>query len=276
MMSINRGRLGAIYGPIAMELTPERVAAYAVVVGGNGAVAHPAFGILPVWPGLRMLADESLGLDVGRLVHGEQRMTLHRPLRSGDALESLGTLTSIEERGANEVLVLSFATRDADGHVVVEQDVVVVSRGTASGNAAPAGAVSDSRPAHATEEASAPPAAERGVALDHDVTVRYAQASGDDNRIHLDDAFACENGLPGVIVQGMCLLAISVSAVVDELADGHLARVRGLRARPLRPGEIYRTQVWPVPEGARFVGLASDGAPALRDGGVELGAGAGA
>jgi acyl dehydratase len=231
------------------------------------------FGIVPAWPGVQQaLADETLGLDVGRLVHGEQRMTFHRPLRAGDELRSVGTLASIDERGANEIFVLAFETRDAEDALVVEQEVVVVSRGTAPGGAAASGGGSKRSGARPAEEAPAP-AAEREVTLADDLPVRYARASGDDNRIHIDDAFAREMGLPGVIVQGMCLLAISVGAVIDELAGGDPGRVRGIRARfarPLRPGDAYTTQIWPAPEGARFAGVGPEG-PALRDGVVELG-----
>jgi acyl dehydratase len=151
--------------------------------------------------------------------------------------------------------------------------VVVVSRGPAPGGVGAGGAARPARSGARTAEEPPPPAAEREVTLAGDLPLRYAQASGDDNRIHIDDAFAREVGLPGVIVQGMALLAISVGAVIDELAGGDPGRVRGIRcrfARPLRPGDAYTTRIWPAPEGARFTGVGPEG-DALRDGLVELG-----
>jgi len=43
--------------------------------------------------------------------------------------------------------------------------------------------------------------------------VRYAQASGDHNPIHQDDAVAASVGLPGVIAHGMYTMALAARAV---------------------------------------------------------------
>lgn len=43
--------------------------------------------------------------------------------------------------------------------------------------------------------------------------VRYAEASGDDNPIHQDDAVATSVGLPGVIAHGMYTMAVAARAV---------------------------------------------------------------
>lgn len=44
--------------------------------------------------------------------------------------------------------------------------------------------------------------------------VRYAAASGDDNPIHQDEAFARSVGLPGVIAHGMYTMALAGRALV--------------------------------------------------------------
>lgn len=44
----------------------------------------------------------------------------------------------------------------------------------------------------------------------------YAQLSGDDNPIHLDDAAARARGLPGAVAHGMALLHGAVRAVVGK------------------------------------------------------------
>jgi acyl dehydratase len=43
--------------------------------------------------------------------------------------------------------------------------------------------------------------------------VRYAEASGDHNPIHQDDAVAASVGLPGVIAHGMYTMALAARAV---------------------------------------------------------------
>jgi acyl dehydratase len=41
----------------------------------------------------------------------------------------------------------------------------------------------------------------------------YAEASGDHNKIHLDDAFAQQAGLPGVIAHGMLSMGLAARAL---------------------------------------------------------------
>lgn len=261
-MGLNRDLLGKAYGPIRMTVDAVRIGAYAAATGdpragngGAGATAPPVFGIVPVWPGIQqVLADDGLGLDVGRVVHGEQRMTFHRLIRPGDELTTTGRIASMEDRGANEVFVLAFETRDAGDEIVTSQEVVCVSRGTGSGAAA-GGAGSGARRPRPAEDDPGEPDVVRVVDLPEDITYRYAEASGDDNRIHVDDAFARAVGLGGIIVQGMCLFAIAMQAVVDATADGDPARVRTASTRflrPIRPSTALHTEVYRTAAGARF------------------------
>ena len=277
-MTINRERIGAGYPVPDFEATAERIAAYAEATGdegaafrGDGAIAPPVFAIVPAWPAVAaVLADESTGIEVGRTVHGEQRMRLHRPIRAGDVLRSVGRLASVEERGANEVFVIALATTDADGRPVADQDVVVVSRGTA---AAAAGSEAGGSPKAPKEPPPEPPApdVERTVELDPGITHAYAAASGDDNRIHVDDDFARSVGLPGIIVQGLCLLSISLQPVVELAGDNASIREVAVRfARPIRPGQPYTTRVWRADGGATFDAQGPDG-DVLRNGRVSFG-----
>jgi len=277
-MTINRDRIGAEYPVPDYEVTAERIAAYADATGDSdaayrddAAIAPPVFAIVPAWPAVAaVLADESTGIEVGRTVHGEQRMRLHRPIRAGDVLRSVGRLASVEERGANEVFVMALSTTDAEGHAVADQDVVVVSRGSAAGSS---NSNETARPP-AKQPPPEPPApdGERTVELDPGITHAYAAAAGDDNRIHVDDDFAKSVGLPGIIVQGMCLLSISLQAVLEELAaDPASVREVGVRfARPIRPGQPYTTRVWRADGGATFDARGPEG-DVLRNGRVAFG-----
>ena len=59
--------------------------------------------------------------------------------------------------------------------------------------------------------------------------LRYADASGDHNPIHVDEAFARAAGLPGVIAHGMLTMAFVNQMVTDWLGDRR--RLRSLRGR---------------------------------------------
>ena len=57
----------------------------------------------------------------------------------------------------------------------------------------------------------------------------YADASGDHNPIHLDDAFARSVGLPGVIAHGM--LQMGILGVVAAGAAGGASKLRRISCR---------------------------------------------
>ena len=67
---------------------------------------------------------------------------------------------------------------------------------------------------------------------------RYAQASGDHNPIHLDQAFARSAGLPGVIAHGMLTMAFANQMLTDWLGDRSLLkRLQGRFAGMVLPGD---------------------------------------
>jgi acyl dehydratase len=63
--------------------------------------------------------------------------------------------------------------------------------------------------------------------------VGYANASGDENPIHQDEAFARSVGLPDVIAHGMWTMGASASVVTDWAGDA--GRVVEFRTRFIKP-----------------------------------------
>jgi acyl dehydratase len=83
--------------------------------------------------------------------------------------------------------------------------------------------------------------------IDKDQTYRYAEASGDRNPIHVDENVAKMAGLPGIIVHGLCTMAFTSKAVIDQLCGGDPKRLKRLRvrfARPVLPGQTITTRIW--------------------------------
>ncbi|WP_020657362.1 MaoC/PaaZ C-terminal domain-containing protein [Amycolatopsis benzoatilytica] len=68
--------------------------------------------------------------------------------------------------------------------------------------------------------------------VDRELLARFAEASGDDNPIHLDPAAAAEAGHPDVIAHGMLSMAY-LGRLVGEWVPQH--RIRSLRARFVAP-----------------------------------------
>lgn len=83
-----------------------------------------------------------------------------------------------------------------------------------------------------------------------DQIAAYAEASGDHNPIHLDDAFARSVGLPGVIAHGMLQMGL-LATVASEAAGGpaHLKRLSVRFAGMVVPGDTVTFKAEPAGTG---------------------------
>jgi acyl dehydratase len=271
-MPLNQACLNRTYGPSHYALTTEKVSDFAAATlsaplpttAEREDVALPTMAFIPCWPVIQeAIADPDLGNAPGQIIHGEQVMRFHRPLRAGDTLTTTGTVTRIEPKGRNEVYVLHLESRDGSGALVVEQDNICISLGsaaeaTAPTNGAPASAKQSTPPTPPVE-----PPRQTWVSqetLPADITREYSQASGDFSEVHLDDEFAQKLGFPGIIVHGMCLLSVAIRPILAKL-DDNVGRVQGLRVRfasPVRPGETIRTEYVQEAAGYAFTTYVGD------------------
>jgi acyl-coenzyme A thioesterase PaaI-like protein len=64
-----------------------------------------------------MFADPELGLELGRIVHGDQRFTYSRPLRAGDRVTAILTIDKVRVRGAAEIISSAVDVRDDSGEL---------------------------------------------------------------------------------------------------------------------------------------------------------------
>ncbi|MHA1169707.1 MAG: MaoC/PaaZ C-terminal domain-containing protein [Candidatus Hodarchaeales archaeon] len=116
------------------------------------------------------------------------------------------------------------------------------------------------------------------MVVTQDQAIRYADASGDDNPVHLDKEMAQAAGLLDIFLQGLCTLAFATQAVVDELVDGDPTRVIKVKTRFSKPVymlDILTTQAWMIEETdmTKKIGFETknqDGLPVLTLGEIEL------
>ena len=78
------------------------------------------------------VTDPELGLDYSLVVHGEQSFELHRPVRAGDVLTSVQSVTDIKDAGRNELIQTTTEITATDGERVATARSTIVSRGTAA------------------------------------------------------------------------------------------------------------------------------------------------
>lgn len=85
----------------------------ALAAGFTGVVAPPTFAITagqwaPTWKS----AARICGFDVKRLLHGEQRFTLHRPICAGDVLVGRKRIVDLFEKEGKRGGTMTFVTED--------------------------------------------------------------------------------------------------------------------------------------------------------------------
>ncbi len=121
-MAFNPECLGRSYGAGPQIVDRERHRAYLRAVWGgsdwepSGPLATFA-SVYLLWPIVPLLfSDPDVGLDLPRLLHGEQDFWFDRPIRFSERLTPRGEITRAEERRGMVFLELTCTGRGEDGH----------------------------------------------------------------------------------------------------------------------------------------------------------------
>jgi acyl dehydratase len=144
------GLVGREYRTAAPYLVAaERLTAFADAVGEPAAVCHdaeaaraagyadvvapPTFAVVPAFRGLdAVLADPTLGIELSRVVHGEQAFVHHRPIVARDALTTVATVTSARLMRGSLFLTVSAEVVDAAGLPVCTATSTIVVGGVSA------------------------------------------------------------------------------------------------------------------------------------------------
>jgi hypothetical protein len=96
------------HGANPVRVTREEISAFAHVIGEEDiSVASPTFSIrISLAQSQAILSSPEVGLDWDRLVHGDQRFELHRPIIAGDILTCDSTIESYKVVAGNEILTV--------------------------------------------------------------------------------------------------------------------------------------------------------------------------
>lgn len=279
-MPLNKEALGTKTDEFTYEVEAEKTIEYAKATNEDnpafvdegrdgGVIAPPVFAVVPAWTasGAAMSAVVPPP-DFLRLVHGEQDITYFTPVRPGDTLTSVAEIVSVEEKATGETATARITTTNQDGEKTTVQDMTIFIRGGGGG----------ARPPKEPEPDRGEPDVTATQKVDEDQTFRYAKASGDHNPIHQDENIAKAAGLPGIINHGLCTMAFTSKAAIDNLCGGDPSRLRRLKVRfskPVLPGQEITTKFWKTGEddgitAYSFETFNPDGAPVIKDGVVEV------
>ncbi|AYN41599.1 3-alpha,7-alpha,12-alpha-trihydroxy-5-beta-cholest-24-enoyl-CoA hydratase [Streptomyces dangxiongensis] len=187
---------------------------------------------------IRALSMPGVDVDLARVLHGGQDLTLHRPVPASGTATATSRIAAVYDKGEAAVLVMRTEVTDAEGPLWTDDARVFVrGEGGWGGDRGPA-----SRP---DPPAGAPDrTVERPVRPDQALLYRL---SGDLNPLHADPEFAGRAGFDRPVLHGLCSYGITLKAVVDTLLGGDVTEVRGYDARftgVVYPGETLRVRMW--------------------------------
>jgi acyl dehydratase len=208
----------------------------------NGLKALPTMANVLGFPGF-WAKEADTGIDWRRLVHGEQSITLHRPLAPRGEFVATNRVSALYDKGAGKgaILCQERVIRDAatdEPIATVEQLTVLRGDGGFGG---PAGSPP---PPHSIPERA--PDAVCDLATLPQAALIY-RLNGDDNPLHADPAVAAAAGFARPILHGMCTMGVACHAVLRTVLGYDTARLRAMRTRftaPVTPGETIRTEIW--------------------------------
>lgn len=278
-MSLNAELVGKEYETSTFEVTADHIERYAratndtnerYLSGAEDTVAPPVFPVVAAFGAFMNAAmDPELQADLLRLVHGAEEHVMYRPIKAGDVLTVTPVLESVDKKDTGETFTAKANLTDPSGELVGEVRGTMFIRGSGSGARSSSGPQEVGPHEIVYEEATK---------VDEDQTLRYAEASGDHNPIHTDPNTAQMAGLPGIILHGMCTMAIAAKAAVNGLAGGDPARIKrvGVRlSKPVLPGQELTTKLWKETEGDGvttygFETYNADGQAVIKQGVVEI------
>jgi acyl dehydratase len=282
-MQFHLDKVGKSSDESEFKVEADRTKAYAAATNDpiaahvEGRLAPPVFAVVPAW--------EPMGGAVGTVtppeafpfvVHGEQDFHFHQPIVPGSVLRTKATPIGVHVKASGTTVVTLTETRDDQGALVNEQYSVTFYRGVTGGEG-----TGDTAPSHAFPEDARgrEPFAVVEQTFDTDQTYRYSDASGDKVPIHLDEEFAKNVGFPGIIIHGLCTMAFTSWAAIEQLAAGDPARLKRLAVRfskPVFPGQTITTRFWEAGErdGRKVFAYETtnpDGDAVVKDGVAEIG-----
>ena len=251
-MPLNPDAVGSTSEPVEAGWTSKDALLYAVGIGAGGdelafttentsGVDQQVFPTFPVVVGWgRGWAMGNIGtFNPALLVHGQQAVTLHRPIPVEGAVTITSEVTGMYDKGKAAVVVTeSRAVTDGDPLYTNTSSVFIRGEGGWGGDRGPSGPKNvppETDPDHVTTYETSP-----------DQAFVY-RLSGDRNPLHTDPAFAAIGGFDRPILHGLCSYGFTGRALLHGVCDGDPARFHHIEARfaaPVLPGDILTIKMW--------------------------------
>lgn len=266
-MPLNPEAVGAESEPAEVSWTSKDALLYAVGIGaGSDELAFttentsgvdqqvfPTFPVVIGWGAGSVM--RSIGsFNPAMLVHGQQAVTLHRPLPVAGTATVVSRLVAMYDKGKAAVVVTETeATLEGAPLYTTTSSAFIRGEGGWGGDRGPSGPQNvppDRAPDHRVTYQTSP-----------DQALVY-RLSGDRNPLHSDPAFAAMGGFDRPILHGLCSYGFTGRALLHTLCASDPARFHHVEARfasPVLPGEALTISMWEIsPTEAVFVTSVGD------------------
>ncbi len=232
-------------------------------------VTEPQLQVLPTFAVVAPTLGETepprvsypgIEVDLAKVLHGTQRIDVHRPIPVDGKARVNTRVADVWDKGTAAVIVTESEVCDLAGEPLWTNTSSVFARdeGGFGGERGPS-APNDQPDRRPDVVITTPTLPQQAL---------WYRLLGDRNPLHSDPCFAAAAGFLSPILHGLATYGIVAKALVDELLDADVHRVRAFGARftgVVFPGETLRTSVWR--DGGRFVVATTvadrDDAPAL-------------
>ena len=275
-MPINPDAVGATSDPVEASWVSKDALLYAVGIGAgtnelafttentNGVAQQvfPTFAVVIGWGRGNGAMGQIGTFNPALLVHGQQAVTLHRPI----PVEGTATLTSrivgIYDKGKAAVVATETNAVDPGGEPLYTTYMSAFIRGEGGwgGERGPSG------PRNVPPD-RAPDARVSYPTLPHQAL--WYRLSGDTNPLHSDPEFAKLGGFDRPILHGLCTYGFTGRALLHELCDSDPGRFRSMEGRfskPVMPGDELTVSMWVDGSEAVFQTTTQDGGVVIDQG----------
>jgi acyl dehydratase len=210
----------------------------------RGLETFPTMAVILCHPGA-WLNDPETGVNMVKVLHGEQFLEIHKPLPAEGAIVGQTRVLEVVDKGADKGAIIITQRQlfdKADGALLCTQKATIFARGN-GGFGGPSSTTILPKP-HALPDRKADEIVD--IAISPQAALLY-RLSGDYNPLHADPVIAQKAGFKAPILHGLATYGIAARAVLKACGLKDAAKLKSFNLRfssPTYPGETIRTEVW--------------------------------